>query len=185
MVSPLANAIEFLKRFGLFDIVLPFLLVFTLVFAILEKTKILGADEKKLAKKNLNSMVAFVVALLVVATNKIVTTINTALPNIILLLVVVFAFLLLISIFHKSEELDFRSAHKGWYAFFVSALFVGVIFVFLGAIPTSDGRTWLGYGWAYVLENWGGSVVSSFVLLGIVLLAIVFITYSSKRTEGT
>ena len=99
MASPLANAIEFLQKFGLFDIILPFLLVFTLVFAILEKTKILGVEdtEKKTPKKNLNSMVAFVTALLVVATNKVVTTINAALPNIILLLVVSFAFLLLLS----------------------------------------------------------------------------------------
>ncbi|MBI2110459.1 hypothetical protein HYT51_01640 [Candidatus Woesearchaeota archaeon] len=186
MASPLANAIEFLQKFGLFDIILPFLLVFTLVFAILEKTKILGVEdtEKKTPKKNLNSMVAFVTALLVVATNKVVTTINAALPNIILLLVVSFAFLLLLSIFHKTGELEFNEKHRGWYAFFVIALFIGVVLVFLGSLPLDNGGTWLSFGWSYVLENWEGSIVSSFIFLGIVLLAIFFVTYSSKKTEG-
>jgi len=186
MASPLANAIEFLQKFGLFDIILPFLLVFTLVFAILEKTRILGveSDEKKTPKKNLNAMIAFVVGLLVVATNKIVTAINSALPNIVLLLVVLFAFLLLISIFHKSGELEFKDTHKGWYAFFVSILFIGVLLVFLGAIPLSENETWLSFGWSYVATNWEGSVVSSFILLGVVVFAIAFITAGSKKTGG-
>ena len=37
MASVLGNTIEFFTRFGMFDVVLPFLLVFTIVFAILEK----------------------------------------------------------------------------------------------------------------------------------------------------
>ena len=44
MASTLQNAIEFFKAFGLFDIVLPFLLVFTIIYAILEKTRILGHE---------------------------------------------------------------------------------------------------------------------------------------------
>ena len=40
MVTPLGRAVEFFRDFGLFDIVLPFLLVFAIVFAVLEKTRI-------------------------------------------------------------------------------------------------------------------------------------------------
>ena len=70
MASTLNNAIQFFRDFGLFDVVLPFLLVFTIMFAILEKTKILGTEDKEghVSKKNLNSMVSFVVAMLVVTT---------------------------------------------------------------------------------------------------------------------
>jgi len=85
----LQNAINFFRDFGLFDVVLPFLLVFAIVFAILEKTRILGNEgsgDKAVPKHSLNSTVAFVVALLVVATNKVVTAINAALPNVVLLL---------------------------------------------------------------------------------------------------
>ncbi len=91
MVSPLGKAVEFLRDFGLFDVILPFLLVFTITFAVLEKTRILGTikihgSDDTIPNKNLNSMVAFSVALLVVATANIVRAINESLPNIILLL---------------------------------------------------------------------------------------------------
>ena len=44
MVTPLNNAIEFLREFGFFNVVLPFLLVFTVVFGILEKTRLFGTE---------------------------------------------------------------------------------------------------------------------------------------------
>ena len=93
MVSPLGKAIQFFQDFGLFDIVLPFLLVFTIVYAILDKTRLLGTikteKDQEIPNKNLNSMVAFVIGLLVVATANVVRAINESLPNIILLLVLI------------------------------------------------------------------------------------------------
>ncbi|MDP2908831.1 MAG: hypothetical protein Q8N77_03415, partial [Nanoarchaeota archaeon] len=80
--SPLAGAIEFLNEFGFYDVVLPFLLVFTLVFAILEKTKIFGVEEKK-PKKNINAMIAFVIALFFVATTELVAGTREMLPNVV------------------------------------------------------------------------------------------------------
>ena len=58
------GVIVFLEKLGVYDVVLPFLLVFTIVFAILEKTRVLGTDDidgKPWPKKNLNAVVAFVV----------------------------------------------------------------------------------------------------------------------------
>ena len=72
MPSPLEIAVNFLKDFGFFDVVLPFLLVFTIVFAVLEKTLILGKEENNKPKKNIDAMVAFSIALFVVAASNIV-----------------------------------------------------------------------------------------------------------------
>jgi hypothetical protein len=79
---------------GIFDIVLPFLLVFTIIFAILERIKILGED-----KKNLNVIVALVIGLFVVRNPTVVGLIHRLLPNISLILVAAIMFLLLIGIF--------------------------------------------------------------------------------------
>ncbi|MCK5149763.1 hypothetical protein KAJ87_02465 [Candidatus Pacearchaeota archaeon] len=49
------------QHFIVQDFILPFLLIFTLVFAILEKTKLLGDG-----KKQLNAIVAFVIGLIFV-----------------------------------------------------------------------------------------------------------------------
>lgn len=58
-------AFEFLYNLGLFDVVLPFILVFTVVFAILEKTKVLGQHKDK-PKTKLNSIIALSCGLLAV-----------------------------------------------------------------------------------------------------------------------
>src|SRR3989338_3185819 len=95
-MSTLGNAIAFLQDFGLFDVILPFLLVFTLVFAVLEKTKIFGVEgEKSQSRKNLNAMVAFSIAFFVTASVNIVAAFQVALPWISLVLVILVSFLLL------------------------------------------------------------------------------------------
>ena len=53
--SAFRGVIEFLGDMGVYDVILPFLLVFTIVFAILEKTKILGTAKEggeTIGKKN-------------------------------------------------------------------------------------------------------------------------------------
>ncbi|RLE43493.1 hypothetical protein DRJ16_03750 [Candidatus Woesearchaeota archaeon] len=105
-MSGLKEVIVFLDKVGLYDVVLPFLLVFTIVFAILEKTKVLGVQEvegKKITRKNLNAIVAFVAAFLVVASTKIVSVMNQVLASTVLLALLAVLFLALVGIFVKTE----------------------------------------------------------------------------------
>ena len=105
--SAFRGVIEFFGEIGVYDVVLPFLLVFTIVYAILEKTRVLGTETfegKKYSRKNLNAIVAFVIAFLVVASTRLVAAINQAMGNIILLLLVSFSFLMLIGSFMKETE---------------------------------------------------------------------------------
>src|SRR3990167_10128684 len=89
-----------LQDLGFYDFILPFLLVFTIVFAVLEKTKILGVDEdSKTPKRNLNAIVAFSIALFVVITKQIVVTLRSSLPQIALVLIVIISLLLLVGSF--------------------------------------------------------------------------------------
>jgi hypothetical protein len=134
MVSTLQQSIEFMKDFGMFDVVLPFLLVFAIIFAILEKTFILGKESDGAPKKNLNSIVAFVIAMLAVATNKVVSALNEALPNVVLLIIVSVSFLMMIGVFLKTGELDLHDKHKGWYTLFTILMFIGLLAIFASAI---------------------------------------------------
>jgi len=192
MASPLGKAVEFLRDFGLFDVILPFLLVFTITFAVLEKTRILGTvrihgTDESIPNKNLNSMVSFVVALLVVATANIVRTINESLPNIILLLVASISFLILIGVFVKGE-LDFTEKHKGWNRTFIIIMFVGVILIFLNAIYINlngEEISVLEYIIDWIINNWSGAIFGSIIILVIVIFAIATITKgSSSKKEG-
>ncbi len=187
MSSPLVRAIDFFRDFGLFDVVLPFLLVFTIVFAVLEKTRILGAEKTKdgveIPNKNLNSMVAFVIGLLVVAATNIVGIINESLPNVILLLVVSISFLLLIGAFMKTGELDFPKQHPGWYKFFVIAMFVGVVSIFLGAIKTKEGKSFLTTVYDYIINNFDSATFASIVIV-IIIIIVIFVITRTPKPEG-
>ncbi len=185
MAAPLVNAITFFKDFGLFDVVLPFLLVFSIMFAILEKTRILGEEKIKegvtMPKRSLNAMVSFVVAMLVVATNKIVTAINTALPNVVFLAVVIICFLMLVGIFYKDGDFDFAKTHEGWVYGFIIIILILIIAIFLDSLTTASGETWLTYGFNYVVENSSGPLVTSLIFLVVTLLAIFFIVRSPSK----
>ena len=61
MAQNLQSMIVRLDALGLTDVILPFMLIFVIIFAILQKTKILGES-----RKNLNVVIAIVVGLLVI-----------------------------------------------------------------------------------------------------------------------
>ena len=44
MANGFVGAIAFMDKLGVYDVVLPFLLVFTLIYAFLEKTKVFGVE---------------------------------------------------------------------------------------------------------------------------------------------
>jgi len=184
MASPLESAIDFLKDFGFFNVVLPFLLTFTLVFAILEKTKILGTEEvegQHVAKRNLNAMFAFVVALLVVATPPIVGVITQSLPQITLLLLVIISFMLLIGTLAGSDEFKFKG--KTLIGFGI-AMVVGVLLIFLGAIRTESDESLLTAIIDWIGAEWGGTVFAAIILLIIITLAIWVVVGGGKKKEG-
>src|SRR3989344_9475933 len=189
MVTPLGKAIEFFREFGLFDVVLPFILVFTIVFAILEKTRILGTLKTKDAKdgeipnKNLNSMVAFVVGLLVVATANVVRTINESLPNVVMLIVASVSFLLMIGVFLKTEELDFAGKHKYWYRMFMVIMFIFVIGIFLNSIYDASGNSYLEIALFFLITEWSSAVVTSVVFLAVIIGTILYITRSGSKEK--
>ncbi|MBI2148730.1 hypothetical protein HYU23_03550 [Candidatus Woesearchaeota archaeon] len=183
MASPLQNAITFLRDFGLFDVVLPFLLVFTLIFAILEKTKILGTEGKDQPKRSLNTMVAFVMGMLVIATNKIVTAINEALPNIVLVIVSFVAFLLMIGVFFGTEEFKLKEKYPGFTTGLVVVSFIILIIIVLDSLKVSANKSWLDWILEYVINNISGPIVTSIIFLIIAVIAIVYITRGPKSEK--
>lgn len=112
-MTNIQNVIMDLERAGaLTDVLLPFLLIFTIVFAVLEKAKIFGEG-----KKNINVMISLILGLLVVIPHvtgtyppnaNIVLIMQQALPNISIVIVGVIMAMILIGVFGK--ELTFAGA---------------------------------------------------------------------------
>ena len=176
MASPLENAVQFLIDFGFFDVILPFLLVFTIIFAVLEKTRILGAEgDKEKAKTNINSLVAFTIALFVVATKEIVRAIQVSLPQVALILIILISFLLLAGSFMKDK---FSLEERGfWKHFLTITSFLAIITIFLNAFG------WLNPVLDYIRDKWQDTFVVSIIFLGVVIGAIYFVMSGKKKED--
>ncbi len=177
--SVFRGAIEFFNELGIYDVVLPFLLVFTIVFAILDKTRILGTeliDGKKYPKKNINAIVAFVIAFFVVASTKLVAVINKSLANIVLLLLLVVFFMLLVGSFVKESEEPFF-LEGGWKTLFMILLFIGIILIFLDALD-----------WLSVIKNFFSQYANtqwlgSLILIVLIILFMLYVTKSERPSK--
>ena len=118
------------ERIGLLDAIIPFLLIFTIVFAALEKSGLFGRGKRKI-----NAVVAFAMALTVVVphlTNRyppgydVVVIINSVIPQVVIVFVAIILFLVLIGIF--GGEVKWGSGLSGL-ATIVSLIAIIVIFM--------------------------------------------------------
>lgn len=179
MVTPLGNGLQFLKDLGFYDIILPFLLIFALVFGVLEKTKIFGVDQDtKKPKTNINSMIAFVIALFFVATPRLVESVQISIPQVALLLVVLLSLMMIVGFIMSDKEFNFES-NKFLKGFLIFALFIGVILIFLNSIGWWD-KFWDLFGFGF----WTSTAGMTLIFLGVVVGAILFITSGGKKKGG-
>ena len=177
--SVFRGVIEFFDTVGLYDVVLPFILVFTITFAILEKTKVLGTEQvhgHPQTRKNLNAMVAFVVSFLVVASSRLVEIVTRVSGDMIILLMLSVLFLLLVGSFMKEGDPVYLKG--GWQTFFMAIMFIGIVLIFLNAIKDPNGVTWLDRFWNFVSRGQGGDSVGAIILL---ILFILFIAYIARE----
>ncbi|MBU2561830.1 MAG: hypothetical protein KKD17_06030 [Nanoarchaeota archaeon] len=179
MVSTFRGVLEFFVRLGIYDVVLPFLLVFTIVFAIMEKSKVFGTEKTsqgEFTRKNLNAMVAFVVAFLVVASSRLVAVINETMANMVLLLIMSVCFLILIGSFMK-ETKEGVFLQGGWAKFFMVLMFVGIVVIFTNALG------WLEPAWNWLLQHYDSTVVASILLVAAMVGFVYWIVREPKREE--
>ena len=167
-----------LDNWGLTEVLLPFLLIFTIIFAIFQKTKILGED-----KKNLNVVVAIVVGLLVVVPHVTgrfppnadpVLIINDALPQVSIVLVAVIFLLILIGVFGQ-DYVFLGVTMPGWITL---VSFVIIVLIFGGSAG------WWQGDFGNTLENFFGTEgVAVFIMIVTFGIIIAWITSESKERE--
>lgn len=116
MAADLLDLLIGFESIGGFYIILPFLLIFTIVFAILQRSKILGEN------KGVDVLVALILGLLFIRSGVVVEAVHRFLPSVSLFLVVIIMLLLVIG--------AFAGPHKGWTGTaFSIGLIISVIFI--------------------------------------------------------
>ena len=176
MATPFREILDFFDNIGVFDVVLPFLLVFTIVFALLERTKVFGVEEiegKKYTKKNLNSVAAFVIAFLVIASSRLVEIITAVSSQFVVVLFGIVLFLLLVGSFFK-EEPHGVFLEGGWKTIFMIIVFLVLGFIFLDALNLLD------VTFGFLSGTNKGELVGSVILMGLIVMFIAYITQERK-----
>jgi len=155
----LEEFVDIMNSWGLRDVMLPFLMVFVIFFAILAKTRILGEDKKKW-----NLVVALVIALLVVIPHVMdrypanfdpVDIMNEALPNISIIIVAAIGALLIMGAF--GGQVTTKPAHLTGGVILLGAV-IYTIFVYPSLSP---------------------------LLLGIAIIFVITIAFSNPQEDKT
>jgi len=181
--SAFRGTIVFFQDLGVFDVILPFLLVFTIVFAILEKTRVFGSEEiegKKYTRKNINAMTSFVIAFFVVASSRIVEIITEVSANVVLLLLGSVLFLMLIGSFYK-ETPEGVFLEDPWKQIFIGIMFLGLTLIFLHAVRTEDGKTWLDVLLDSIKNVANSRAVASLIFAAIVIVFMILIISGGEK----
>lgn len=181
----LGGTIDFLARLGVYEVVLPFLLVFTLLFAFLEKTRILGVEEVRdekgnshfMTRKNLNAMISFTSAFFVIASSQLVRIISEVMANTVILIVLGLCFALSAGIWHTST--DEFALEDGWKTVFYVISFLGVILILFNALG------WLDAIYTFLKVSVKSSAVMSVIMVLIFIGLMAWITYSGKRSPDS
>jgi hypothetical protein len=165
-----------LEAWGFTDVLLPFILVFTIVFAALQKTKILGEG-----KKQFNVIIALVMGAAIIFPHVTgsymdligfdpVVTINAALPQVSIILVAIIMVLLIIGVF--GNELEFANTPlSGWV---VLLAFVAVAVIFTSSMGWFSLPDWL-----YFLND--PQIQSLIIMILVFGLIIWFVTKEDKK----
>ncbi|MFH1073066.1 MAG: hypothetical protein V1743_06575 [Nanoarchaeota archaeon] len=171
--------IIYLDSIGVADVLLPFILIFTVVFAILQKTNILGSKEKR--NRNFNTIVALVMGLAVVIPHvlgryppgtDVVDIMNSALPNVSVVIIAILMLLLIVGIF--GHNINLMGGSIGGWVVIAAIITVGIIF--------ASAANWFNMpGWLGFLND--SETQSLVVIILVFAIVIWFITREDKTPE--
>jgi hypothetical protein len=153
------------------NFILPFLLVFTLIFAILDKSKMLGED-----KRQINAIVSLVIALIFVSFGNAVKIVTQLMPFLVVCIVILFVFMLIFGFITNKKEGDMLN--KGL------KITLGVVF----GIAVVVAVLWITGAWQKISElvqqgGYTNNIVANVIMLAVIGGAIAVVLSSGKK-EG-
>ncbi len=159
-----------LESMGFYEYILPFMLVFVIVFAILEKTKIFGTEGKG-PKTNINTVVALIIGFLVLSDPAIVAWMNGYLSRMAFFIVLGIMMLLVVSMFGGGDSFG-----KG-------GTVLGIIVALVALLWTLSSGT---YGvstpyWFYYIESY----LSTILFIGLFVGFIWLVAFAGKKDGGS
>ncbi len=169
--------VQTLIDIGFYKVVLPFILVYAVVFAVLQKSKIFSyEDSGKEARhvKNINSVIAFVFAVFVVASIQTVQYIENIILNVVLILVFLLAVLIIFGMIFGEDYKKFFT--NGGKLTGTGKVFAGILFLILVviALALTGILNWIIEWWED--SQWNGELFSTILVLALIFGVLYWIT---------
>ncbi len=147
------------------QVILPFVLVFTLIFALLEKSKILGEG-----KRQINSIISLVMGLILVGVPLAANIIRQVVPVIAVFSVIILLFMLI---------LGFVGATKDGSVYKPLQVAIGII----GAVVLIIAILWSA-GWLSTLFTWAKEPASGVIWQSVIFLIIIISVIAVALRSG-
>lgn len=173
------------------EALLPFALIFTIVYAVLTKTKILGTTKSDEPRKNFNVIISLVMALAVVLphlTNSypdpswdVVTIINSALPNVALVAVIIVMLLIVLGV--AGKPIDFSKSDYMGGGFTLISILV-VLFIFLSSADVFD-TSWTPIWLYFIYDPSFQMLIVALIVFGLIIKFITKDDDAEKKTSQT
>ena len=158
--------------------ILPFLLVFFLAFAILEKTKLLGGDNKQL-----DALISFIIGLIFVTVLSPTLIVSNLVLFLSVALVIIFVFLLMWS-FLSGEDGFKLSEHKNFRTIILVVVTIAVLFGSLWAfgVPLAGSSNSLFS--ALFAQSWSATFWTNVAFVVLIAVAIALVWGASAKGGG-
>lgn len=177
--------INTLVDIGFYDVFLPFILVYAVVFALLEKSKIFsGSDTDSKQVKNVNAIIAFVFGVLAVASVQTIKFLESFIMYGVMFIIFILVVLIVLGFIFGEDYIkllkDGDGNLKKGLAFSIAGIVVlisiGVLFAVLGV-------------WEIIFDFFGNDFdsdwISTALVIGLVIGTLVWVTKGDSSTSSS
>jgi peptidoglycan/LPS O-acetylase OafA/YrhL len=148
------------------DIILPFLLIFTIIFAILEKTKFLGE------KKDIHAIVALVFGMISVGVPWAIGVITSIIPIVVIIIIILISWLMTYGFLAPEEK---GPVSKNWRIAF--QIILGIVFI--GVIAWATGLYTL-----IINKPWASTAGQTLLVIGVVIAVISIVVSGGGKGKS-
>ena len=152
------------------EVILPFVLVFTVVFAILQKSQILGKE-----KKQIDAIVSLSIGLIVISYANAVGIITDLMPFLAVSTIIILVFLIMYGMVFKEGEFEIGKNAKKVFGGLAATSVVIAVLILTGT-------------WDYIKDTWFGGesqsiVVTNIIFFVILIVAVAIVLSTGKKKE--
>jgi len=155
------------EYFGVFDLVLPFLLIFAIIFGVLSATNILGGN------KGINLIISMVIGLMALRLGFVQAFFTELFPRFAIGLAALIIAVILIGLFIPKEHA------KGWFVAF------GVIGAIIAFVVIAQTFNVLNYFGSYWWQQYAGTIITAILVIAAIIGVVISMREGGEGKPST